>query len=267
VFVFDDVVLKLNQQEGSRRIERECNALALLRGSDLRVPEYIADGASIAQRDWIAMTRIDGSPPPDAAQPPHLISSALGEQLGAVTARLHDGPRPPAFGTWTRESPALVDELALRADKLHELGVDNAIVPRTELDALKGLLDETRHVVASAPTDPVLAHRDVQPRNVLVDASGALTALIDFEAAGGGDPAEDFKNIALDWRLPGFEAFVRGYRAAGGSFDAGFAERVAHHTLFWALAVLAYLGGFAPHFLPVAREAIERIRRGELPPI
>jgi hypothetical protein len=42
---------------------------------------------------------------------------------------------------------------------------------------------------------------------------------------------------------------------------------VAYYVAFWALAAFAYLGGFLPHFLPVAREAISRVERGEVPPI
>jgi aminoglycoside phosphotransferase (APT) family kinase protein len=180
---------------------------------------------------------------------------------------LHNGPRPPGFGTWTSESTSLVDELTIRTEKLHELGVNNAIVARAELDDLLRLLQQTRPLVLSAPAHPVLAHRDMQPRNVLVDDAGTPTALLDFEAAGGGDPAEDFKTVGLDWREPGFAAFARGYRDAGGSVDPGFADRVAHHVLYWALAVLAYLGGFAPWFLPPARDAIARIRAGDRPRI
>ena len=54
VYLFDDVVVKINQQAGSLRIARERNALALLRdASALRVPEYIGDGD-----DWIVMSRL-----------------------------------------------------------------------------------------------------------------------------------------------------------------------------------------------------------------
>jgi aminoglycoside phosphotransferase (APT) family kinase protein len=259
VYVFDDVVVKISQR---MRVIRERNALALLRDSPLVVPEFVAAG-----EDWIVMTRLPGEQPPDALLPPEQVSPALAVQLGAVAAQLHKGPKPPGFGTWTERDYTLQEECANRTDALHRLGVENKIVDIGELDAARDLLHSRIDVLASAPAAPVLAHRDIQPRNVLVDEAGTLTALLDFESAGGGDPAHDFNCTGLDWHLPGFEAFVRGYRDAGGVIDAGMAERVAYHVTFWALACLAYLGGFAPHFLPVAREAIARVERGELPPL
>jgi aminoglycoside phosphotransferase (APT) family kinase protein len=268
VFVFDDVVVKINQQARSNRIVRERNALALLRGATaMRVPEYIADGTSAGGQPWIVMSRLAGDAPADAAVPPEQVSTELGHELGALTAQLHNGPRPPGFGTWTEVEHTLKQECEQRVEALHGLGVDYKIVDRAELDQVRDLLLHRLDVLDSAPSTPVLAHRDVQPRNVLVDAAGRITALIDFESSGGGDAAEDFKCVGLDWRRPGFAAFSAGYREAGGVVDDRFAERAALHVGHWALAAFAYLGGFLPHFLPVAREAIDRIRRGELPPI
>jgi aminoglycoside phosphotransferase (APT) family kinase protein len=244
------------------RVIRERNALGLLRDSPLVVPEFVAAGD-----DWIVMTRLRGEPPPDALVPPEQVSPDLAIQLGAVTAQLHNGPKPSGFGTWTERDYSLQEECANRTDALHRLGIDNKIVDARELDAVRDLLLGRIDVLSSAPAAPVLAHRDIQPRNVLVNTSGKLTALLDFESAGGGDPAHDFNCIGLDWHRPGFAALAQGYRDGGGLIDDGFAERVAYHVTFWALAVLAYLGGFAPHFLPVARTAIERLRAGEVPPL
>jgi aminoglycoside phosphotransferase (APT) family kinase protein len=235
--------------------------LALLRGGALRVPEYIAHGDQ-----WLVMSRLPGEVPPDALHPPEQISPDLGVQLGAITAQLHQGPKPPGFGTWTERDYSLREECTVRVDALHALGVDYKIVDRGELEAVRDLLHARFDDLVNLPHTPVLAHRDVQPRNVLVEGD-RITALLDFESGGGGDPAEDFRCIGLDWRRPGFAAFARGYREAGGVIDDGFAERVAYYVAFWALAVFAYLGGFLPHFLPVAREAIRRVERGEVPPV
>lgn len=129
-------MVKINQQAGSLRIARERNALALLRdASVLRVPEYIGDGD-----DWIVMSRLPGDVPGDASHPPEQISPELGAQLGALTAQLHNGPRPPGFGTWTDRDYSLRDEYEVRVTALHGLGVDYKIVERSELDAVRDLL-------------------------------------------------------------------------------------------------------------------------------
>lgn len=267
VFLCDDVVVKINQQADSNRLRRERNALLFLAGSALRVPRFVADGSSTAGRRWIAMTRLAGRPPHDALRPPEQVSPGLATQMGALTAALHRAPAPPGFGTWTDESPTLEDEVLRRVELLRRMGADAAIVERTELDAVADLIAGNTGVLGSAGGTPVLAHRDLQPRNVLVDGEGTVTALLDFESAGGGDPAEDFSRVGLDWASAGFAAFAAAYRDAGGPMGDGFAERVAFHVAGWGLAVFAYLGEFAPHFIPVARVAVERVERGEVPPV
>ena len=136
--------------------------------------------------------------------------------------------------------------------------------PGDELDDLLGLLQATAGPLSEI-TEPVLAHRDVQPRNVLIDDKGVLTALLDFESAAGGDRAEDFRVVGLDWPSPAFASFAAAYAAAGGRLDETFADRIAHYVLEWALAIFAYLGGIAPAYLGPARTAIERVREGERP--
>ena len=260
------MVLKFDQQ-ATNRLDRERAALELLVDSDLTVPAFVAADTLHCGRPWLVMTRLPGEPPVDALASPHDISVGLGRQLGALTARLHAGPRPPGFGTWgMRDRWSLVEEDLARTAGLTELSRDAGIVSADEVRDLLALMATTRSALKDAPTAPVLAHRDLQPRNVLVDNRGELTALLDFESAGGGDPAEDFKTIGLDWETPGFAAFCAGY-ASAGSFDASFAERAAHHVLFWALAVFAYLGNVVPGSTEHARRAIDRVRSGQRPPI
>src|SRR5438270_1779986 len=55
VFVFDRVVVKLDQQQ-SGRIERERAALELLECSNLPVPRLVAAGQLEYGRPWILMT-------------------------------------------------------------------------------------------------------------------------------------------------------------------------------------------------------------------
>jgi hypothetical protein len=70
------------------------------------------------------MSRLTGSVPPDALHPPEQVSPELAFHLGAVTAQLHNGPRPPGFGTWTEVDYTLQEDYANRINALHGLGVD-----------------------------------------------------------------------------------------------------------------------------------------------
>ncbi len=77
-----------------------------------------------------------------------------------------------------------------------------------------------------APVAPRFIHRDFRTGNYMVDARG-LTAILDWEFAGWGDPASDVGWFcAACWRFgrPDLEAggvgsraaFLRGYADGGG---------------------------------------------------
>ncbi|HUP87506.1 MAG TPA: aminoglycoside phosphotransferase family protein [Acidimicrobiales bacterium] len=264
VWLVDDVVVKCDDRFRTKAMLRERSALELLAGSDLVVPRVLGGGDFGDDRSWLVLERLPGEPPPDAAWPAHELSAGLAEQLGAITARLHAAVRPPGFGTWaTSGDRSLLDEERLRLENLTKMAVDAAVVPAAELSALVHLIADTLETLDTVRV-PVLSHRDVQPRNALV-LGGRVTALLDFEAAGGGDRAADFRILGLDWTTPGFAAFTRAYHEAAGSLGPDGPERVAHHVLHWVLAIYAYLGRIAPAYLSPARSAVERIRNGERP--
>ena len=270
VFVLDDVVVKCDaaSRVGAGSMVREASALGLLVPTDLPVPRLLHAGELPDRRRWVVVTRLDGAPPPDAARPAHELSPGLAAEIGHVIARLHDAVAPPAFGTWD-----LATGRTFLEEHWHRIGIIEAmarkarIVTADEVDDLLALLHSTAGPL-DAVTTPVLAHRDVQPRNVLVDDQGALTALLDFEASAGGDPTEDFRVIGLDWESAAFAAFAASYvRTSSTAITPDFADRVAHYVLEWTLAIFGYLGGIVPAYLAPAHVAIERVRRGGRPTI
>ena len=266
VFVVDDIVVKCDDRTGSQSMLRERSALELLAATDLPVARAMAWGAFDDTRQWIVLSRLDGHVPDDTHRLTPEISPGLAAQLGAIVARLHAAARPPGFGTWARgHGRSLVEEESHRIRALRELGSETEIVPESDLDEVVRLMAASVEALRSWNA-PVLAHRDVQPRNVLV-VDGTVSALLDFESSAGGDPTEDFKAIGLDWTTPGFGAFAGAYAAAGGDLGADAAERLAHHVLNWALVVFAYLGGIVPAYLELARTALARIEAGERPPL
>jgi aminoglycoside phosphotransferase (APT) family kinase protein len=81
-------------------------------------------------------------------------------------------------------------------------------------------------------------HFDLWDGNILVDPSpdrARVTALIDAERAFWGDPVADFVSLALLDDIERDEAFLDGYRQAGGTvtFDAA--------TRRWLTAYRSYL--------------------------
>lgn len=264
VFVLDDIVVKCDDRFGSSSMLREASALELLQGSGLPVPRLVDSGVFADKRRWVVRERLPGERHPDALIPAHELSPALGSEMGAVIARLHASARPPGFGAWARPTPrSLVEEDRGRTEAIFRMALDEPIVPPAEIERLVKLLETTVGAIEGWAS-PVLAHRDVQPRNVLVDGD-RLTALLDFESSGGGDPAEDFRTIGLDWSGAGFAAFAQAYAEAGGSLGPDGAERIVHHVLGWALVVFAYLGRIAPVYLRAARTAVDRALAGERP--
>ncbi|MGH2923954.1 MAG: phosphotransferase family protein [Solirubrobacterales bacterium] len=143
----------------------------------------------------------------------------LPAELGAALARIHslaaadvDGLLPPAA-----EDPALaqLDEWERQLDEIGEP------LPAVEL----GL----RWLRASAPepASPRLVHGDFRLGNFIVDEAG-LAAVIDWELAHLGDPAEDIGWLCIrSWRFGSdtlpvagvgeLEPFLGYYEEAGGS--------------------------------------------------
>lgn len=263
VFVLDDIVVKYEGRVGTASMIREASALELLVDSELPVPRLQRAGEFADTRRWVVLERLPGEAPPDAANLAHEVSAGLALQMGSVVARLHAAARPPGFGTWAVACRSLAEEERRRRETLMKLAYDAAIVERTEIERLGDALEATCEVLDSCAA-PVLAHRDVQPRNVLVEGD-RLTALLDFESSGGGDPAEDFRILGLDWSTAGFAAFARSYASAGGDLGPDGPDRVAHYVLGWALVVYCYLGRIVPAYVGAAKTAIDRILAGERP--
>lgn len=100
---------------------------------------------------------------------------------------------------------------------------------------------------------PVWIHGDIQPLNLLVDR-GRISAVIDFEAIGVGDPATD---VMAAWSLFSREARAT-FRAALGVDDATWARARGWALSVW-VAVLPYYAVSNPPFSEIARRAIDEI--------
>jgi aminoglycoside phosphotransferase (APT) family kinase protein len=171
----------------------------------------------------------------------------LAEDLGRELAKIHDTldareapPAALAFLGAPEADPAGAEIARLRAS-LDGIGASR---PAIEWGLRWG---EVRAPRCPAPT---LVHRDFRTGNYMVDGAG-LTAVLDWEFAGWGDPAQDLGWFcAACWRFgrPDLEAggigsraaFYRGYTGASGrAIDP---ERVAYWEVLahlrWAVIAL-----------------------------
>ncbi|MDR6971279.1 aminoglycoside phosphotransferase family protein [Leifsonia shinshuensis] len=150
---------------------------------------------------------------------------ALAEAIGGFLVALRSAPADGAPGPGTHNffrgaPPEVYGEEALAAFPV--LGADAAARARA-------LWAEATASRWQGP--PVWFHGDVAPGNLLVDASGALSAVIDFGTSGVGDPACD---LVPAWTV--FEGAARdAFVATVGLDDATWAR--ARGWALWKAAI------------------------------
>ncbi|MFJ2557269.1 MULTISPECIES: phosphotransferase family protein [unclassified Streptomyces] len=97
-----------------------------------------------------------------------------------------------------------------------------------------------------AVTTPVLVHFDLWDGNILVDRPAApagaprISGLVDGERAFWGDPLAELVSLALFGDIERDEAFLGGYRSAGGrvDFDGDTRRRLALYRCYLYLIML-----------------------------
>lgn len=105
---------------------------------------------------------------------------------------------------------------------------------------------------------PVWVHGDLLPGNVIV-REGELTGIIDWSAAGLGDPACD---VMLAWSLP--PAARAAYRAALGLDDATW-SRARGWAVEQAVNFIPYYADTIPGGVAAARRRLDAVLADDLP--
>jgi Ser/Thr protein kinase RdoA (MazF antagonist) len=184
--------------ESWQRIERTGELLALAREAGIPAPRYEIV-ARLPDRIAIVQERLAG-------EPPTRVDLALVEQLVALAGRgaglLADRPDVPGPelhllrsgpGFCLHESLAQYDERTRRLlDVVRRIGTASAY--RMEGDDL--------------------VHMDLHPANVLVDRTGGVTGIVDWDGVGRGDHRFALVTLRFDLAVPGVDAQDRSARAA-----------------------------------------------------
>lgn len=185
--------------------------------------------------------------------------------------------------------PGLLDQLADALARIHAMPVPQDVAPETPAmrvvmlsgwanvtpEVPEGILKGLDWLQAHAPESEVVSvvHRDFRTGNFMVE-NGELKAVLDWEFAGAGDPAEDIGwFLARCWRGPNTsqeaggigtrDSFLARYAKAGGTTPG--ADRLHFWEVFahvrWALCAMqqgarAQAGEYPRHELV---EAVERV--------
>lgn len=160
--------------------------------------------------EWVSATRIDEDK----------IARGDIASLGAILAKLHRLPPPGPDHALGPDPQRPTSERDWRS----------ALVNQSEagplIEAIAVLEDIVRVGHATPRSERVLSHRDLDAKNLLRDAGGALI-VIDWDAAGPVDAEWDAVGVAMDWSgirkgRKGylsrwtFEAVLDAYVMAGG---------------------------------------------------
>lgn len=171
--------------------------------------------------------------------------TSLRTELGRQVARLHtvtgpgfgypSGALGPLAPDWRTAFTGMLDAVLDDARRYRARLPRPADAVARTLRAGYGALDEV--------TVPCLVHFDLWQGNILVDrASGTarIGGLIDGERMFWGDPLADFVSLALLADIRQDEAFLAGYRAAGGraDFDVPARLRLALYRCYLYLIML-----------------------------
>jgi aminoglycoside phosphotransferase (APT) family kinase protein len=231
------------------------------------VPKALARGAELeAAGEWLVMTECGGQNWSELTERiDEQQRRSLRYELGRQVAYVHTVTGPafgypsesvgPLRGTWRSAFTDMLEAVLDDADRF------NAPLPwstehiRAAYAANSAVLDDV--------TVPRLVHFDLWDGNILIDGldgSGEprIGGLIDAERAFWGDPLAEFVSLALFGDIQQDDAFLDGYRTAGGSatFDEPERRRLALYQTYLYLIMLV-------EAVPRAFDETHRARRYE----
>nr|WTA64362.1 aminoglycoside phosphotransferase family protein [Micromonospora sp. NBC_00855] len=198
---------------------------------------------SVAPRDFLLMTERPGGDWQSRCG--HLADAdraRLRTELGTMVATLHE-VTGDAFGypqlglqpSWSAAFLGMADAVLTDAERF--------AVPLPETPARIRQLFQAEAELLDTVRRPALVHFDLWDGNILIDASAGATrilGIVDGERAFWGDPLAELVSLALFGRIEQDEAFLAGYRNAGGAvtFDSPTRRRLALYRAYLYLIML-----------------------------
>jgi len=166
----------------------------------------------VVERDFLIMERLPGVALSEIGARTSAFYDRVLEQVGRMLAELHSitAERYGYLGAHNCMEPQgdWLSAFRVMWNKLIDDIVAVGAYEPEEAAALRGLFD--RHAGAfDRPVAASLLHMDIWGQNILVDPSGRVTGLVDWDRALWGDPEIEF--AVLDYCGVSRSAFWRGY--------------------------------------------------------
>src|SRR6266566_3432766 len=202
----------MRQEPELHRLIRDCTTIP--------VAQVVAADFSRSQidRDFVLLSALPGIPLSEAAALDRSAINCALQQLGGYLRQLHALTAPTCLGLNAygylgahkpiAPQPSWWDAFRVMWHRLLDDVVRSGSYTPAEADALRDLLEEHREHFDRAVTSRLL-HMDVWGQNILVDAHGNVTGLVDFDRAVWGDVEIEF--AVLDYCGMSELAFWEGY--------------------------------------------------------
>ncbi len=248
----------------------EAETIRCAHRAGLDVPDvlFVSENTDYVGGPFFISTRMDGETVPRKVL--RLVAAqghgaAIAERLGQNFARLHaiNAAHMPTHIQW-RESVGPAEFSLLALEEQIKLQLQPAPVFNL---AMRWLEDHLPSVGVGKALPICLIHADMRSGNLVISEDG-LVAILDWEGSRAGDPMTDLAWPCLrTWRfgadaqeVGGFaerSALIRGYEAAGGTFDAQrFHWWKVCSTLRWGLGLAGqartHLDGSMPNIVMAA---------------
>jgi aminoglycoside phosphotransferase (APT) family kinase protein len=182
---------------------------AFAAGVTVAEPLFATEDPAIFGKPFFIMRQVEGIAAPDRITGDRALEPslpAIAERLGRELAMIHTIRPPRSDLAFLTPHVGVGPTQQIAGFRAH---LDRHHTPRPVLEW--GMRWLETHV--PSPAEPVLCHHDFRTGNYMLDG-GTLTAILDWEFAGWGDPHED-----IGWFCCKAWRFARLDREAGGIAD------------------------------------------------